>query len=133
MKRNRIILLIASIAILAAIWGYIIYNKGRDLFLGYELYILILISLIGVIAFIKVIKRDNEEKAGLPAEDEMSNLIKYKAGHYAYMASMYMWMIIFVFKDQFPNNETMIGGGILLSVLISYIAKARVKKEFNEQ
>ena len=133
MKRNRILLLIASIILMAFIWIYIIRSKGRDIFAGYELYILILISIIGVIAFIRVIKRDKEEKEGLPAEDELSNIIKYKSGHYAYMASMYMWMIIFVLKDQFPNNETMIGGGILLSALISFIARIVVKNELNEK
>ena len=89
--------------------------------------------MIGVIAFIRVLKKDREIDKGLPVEDEMSNLIKYKSGYYAFMASMYMWLFIFLFKDKFPNIESMLGGGILLSSLIWYIAKMLVKREINEK
>ena len=80
----------------------------------------------------KAIKRDREEREGLPADDELSMLIKYKSGYYAYMASMYMWFFIFLLKDNFPNTEAMLGGGILLSALISYLAKYVVKRNLNE-
>jgi hypothetical protein len=35
-------------------------------------------------------------------------------------------------KDKFPDIETMLGGGILLSALISFIAKYVVKQKLNE-
>ena len=88
--------------------------------------------LFGTIAFVRALKRDKEEKEGLPAEDELSNLIKYKAGYLAYMTSMYMWLFIFIFKDKFPNVESMLGGGILLSALIFFITKVSVNKNINE-
>ena len=132
MKNNRKTLLFTSIIIMVAIWGFIAIEKGTDLFKGLDLYIFILIVVLGTIAFVRALKRDKEEKEGLPAEDELSNLIKYKAGYLAYMTSMYMWLFIFIFKDKFPNVESMLGGGILLSALIFFITKIKVKKKFNE-
>ncbi|NOY50181.1 MAG: hypothetical protein GXO88_06450 [Chlorobi bacterium] len=73
-------------------------------------------------------KKEKDIEKGMAVEDELSNLIKYKSGYLAYMYSMYMWLVIFVLKDHFPNNESMIGGGILLSALIFGISKFIVKK-----
>ena len=124
--------MITSVLIMAVIWGFIAIEKGTTLFQGLDLYIFALIIIIGVIAFLRALKKHREEKAGRPTEDELSNLIKYKSGYFAYMASMYMWLFIFFFKDKFPDIETMLGGGILLSALIGFIAKVVVKKKLNE-
>ena len=132
MKKNRKSLLITSVLIIVVIWGFIVIEKGADLFQGFNLFIFIFIIITGIIAFIKVLKQDKEEKEGFPAEDELSKLIKYKSGYYAYMATMYMWLFIFLLKDKFPDTETMLGGGILLSGLISLIVTYVVKKKFNE-
>jgi len=131
MKTKRKTLLITSVLFMAAIWGFAIIEKGTNLFKGYDLIIFILIVVFGVIALVSAIKKDKDEKEGIPVEDELSNQIKYKAGYYAYMASMYMWLFIFLFKDKFPDLETLLGGGILLSALISFIARLVVKKQFN--
>lgn len=133
MKNNRKTLMYTSIVIMMAIWGFIAIEKGTDLFKGLDLYIFIFIVVLGTIAFVRALKRDKEEKEGLPAEDELSNLIKYKTGYLAYMTSMYMWLFIFIFKDKFPNVESMLGGGILLSALIFFITKVSIKKKFNEK
>ena len=47
------------------------------------------------------------------------------------MASLYMWLFIFLFKDKFSDLETLLGGGILLPALISYFARVVVKKQIN--
>ena len=119
MKKQRKTLMITSILIMVVVWGFIVLEKGTTLFKGLDLYIFILIVLIGIIAFVSALRKDKEEKQGLPVEDELSNLLKYKSGYYAYLASMYMWLFIFIFKDKFPDIETMLGGGILLSALIA--------------
>jgi len=43
-----------------------------------------------------------------------------------------MWLFIFILKDWFPDTETMLGGGILLSATIFYITKVVVKRRFYE-
>ena len=132
MNNKRKTLMITSILVMAVIWGFIALEKGTDLFKGLDLIIFILIIVIGVIALIGAFKRGEEEKEGLTLDDELSRLIKYKSGYYAYLWSMYMWLFIFLMKDKFPNIETMLGGGILLSAAISYMAKYVVKKKLNE-
>jgi hypothetical protein len=107
------------------------YNKGFK-FGGLDVLIFILIVVFGGIALFLSYRKDKSVAEGFPAEDEMSLLLKYKAGYYAFLWSMFMWLIIFIFKDKFPDVETMLGGGILISALISYIAKFIVKKEINE-
>lgn len=133
MKPKRKSLLITSILIMCAVWGFIVIEKGTNLFKGLDLVVFILIVLGGAIAFFNALRKDKEEKQGMPAEDELSNQIKFKSGYYAYMASMYMWLFIFIFKDKFPDVETMLGGGILLSALISVLARVYVKKKFYEE
>lgn len=132
MKKSRIILLITSLLILAVIIGFSVFGDGPNILQGLSLVIIILIIGLAVIAFIAVLKKDKEERAGIPVEDEMTTRIKYKAGYYAYMASMYMWLFIFLLKDNFPDIETLLGGGILLSALIGFIAKVVVKRNYNE-
>lgn len=133
MKKSRIILLITLILVLGVIVAFTIFGEGLNLFKGLNLVITLLILGLGVVAFILAAKKDKEEKAGIPPEDELTTKIKYKSGYYAYLASMYMWLFIFLFKDRFPDIETMIGGGILLSALIGFIAKVIVKKNLNEE
>ena len=132
-KTKRKVLLITSILIMAVFLGFVIVEKGTNLFQGLNLIILILIVLGGIVAFATALKKDKEEKQGMPADDEFSLQLKYKSGYYAYMASLYMWLFIFLFKGYFPDVETMLGGGILLSALIGFISKYIVKQQFHEK
>ena len=132
MKKNRKTLLIIAFLTMLVILGFIVITNKTNVLKGLNLLIFALIIIGGVIAFVSAYKKDKEEKAGLTIEDELSNLIKYKSGYYAYLASMYMWLFIFLFKDKFPDVETMLGGGILLSSLIAYISKVIVKKKIND-
>ena len=132
MKKNRKTLMITSILLMLVIWGFIVIERGTDLFHGLKLVIIALIIVIGVIAIFRALKKEKEIKEGLPAEDELSLQIRNKSGYYAYMASMYMWLFIFLFKDKFPDTETMLGGGILLSALIGFISKMIVKRDLND-
>ena len=132
-KINRKTTLYTSLVIMFAIWGFIAVEKGTNLFKGLDLIIFILIISMGIFFFLKSRKRDKEILQGIPAEDELTQNIKFKAGYHAYMWSMYMWLFIFIFKDKFPDVETMLGGGILLSALLALIARVYVKKKFYEE
>lgn len=124
--------MLASILVMFSLLGFgVAYNKGFD-FKGLDILIFALIVILGGIALYIAYKKDKSVAEGFPAEDEMSLLLKYKAGYFAFLWSMYMWLFIFIFKDKFPDVETMLGGGILLSALIFYIAKVMVKRGVNE-
>ena len=132
MNKNRKTLLIITLLTMLVVLAFIVITNKANVLKGLNLLIFALIIIGGIIAFVSAYKKDKEEKAGLTTEDELSTLIKYKSGYYAYMASMYMWLFIFLFKDKFPDIETMLGGGILLSCLIGFISKLIVKRKFNE-
>ena len=137
MKKSRrtflITALISSLLIIGVIMAFIIPEKGTNLFTGLNLVIIIMIIASGAFALFQALKKDKEEKAGYPAEDELSTRIKYKAGYYAFLISMYMWLFIFLFKDKFPDIETMLGGGILLSAVISFATKFVIQRNYNEK
>ena len=132
MKKNRITLLVTIGLLIIMLLGYIVASTDMEIFKGPELVIMVLIVIIGIIALVGAIRKDREEKTGMTTEDELSTKIKYKAGYIAYQGSMYMWLFIFLMKDKFPDNETMIGGGVLLSALIFFISKLYVKQNFHE-
>ena len=92
-----------------------------------------LIGIVAVISIVIAIKKMKEEKEGQPIDDEFTMQIKHKAGFYAYIASLYMWLFLFLFRGVFSDVETLIGGGILLSGLIGFVCKAIVKEKFNDQ
>ena len=81
--------------------------------------IALLIVIVGVIAFIRqIINRKRVLETGEPAEDEFTKLVSVYAGNQAFLYSMYLWLLIFIFNSSFTKNETMLGIGILGSVLI---------------
>ncbi len=129
MKKNRKLLLAITFLTMAVVLGYLVINNGTEMFKGLNLLIFALLIIGGIIAFVTTYKKDKEAKEGLTAEDELSTLIKYKTGYYAYMTSLYMWLIIFLFKNKFPDIETMLGGGILLSCLFWAVSKYVVKQK----
>lgn len=132
MKSKRQNSIIMSVLILIIILGYIIIAMKDNPITGLDQIILILIIILATIFLINSLKNTQNEKKGLPIDDELSNRIKYKAGYKTYMISMYMWLFIFLLKDKFPNNEIMLGGGIMLSALIFVITKYIVKRNFHE-
>ena len=133
MKTQGKILLIIAVMIMGVMLGFIIKERGSGLFTGIEFFLFFLILVFAFIASFFALRRDREEKEGIPREDEMTTLLKYKAGYYAYLYSMYMWLFIFLLRDKFPDIETRLGGGILLSALIGFFVKIIVKRNFNEK
>ena len=126
-------LLIISGLIIFSVGGFVVLYSNTDILDVKSIFIFAFIIIFGAIALLNVLKKDKEAKAGFTIEDEMSNKIKYKSGYYAFMASLYMWLFIFLFKDFFPDIETMLGGGILLSAASIYISKFVIKRNLLEK
>ena len=132
MKNNLKTILLSSVLLIGAIFGYFAIKGTGAALNGLNFYIYILIIILGGVALYISFRKDKERREGQPVEDELSNLIKYKAGYYAFIWSMYMWLFIFILRGYFPNTESMIGGGVLLSALISVAAKFIIKKQIHE-
>ncbi len=132
MKPLKSALVTVSVLAMASIWGFIALYKGGYIPTGLQVFIFALIMISGIYAFVTHLKQHKDMQSGFPAEDEMSTRIKYKAGYHAFMTSMYMWLFIFLFKDLFPDVESMLGGGILLSAVISMVIKSYLTRNYNE-
>lgn len=131
MKTTRLLIILVGLTLTFTV-GVLAYSQMGEI----QPKMLIIYGLIGIVAIISILialKKRKEEKEGQPLEDEFSSMIKYKSGFYAYIASMYMWLFIFLFRDLFNDTETMLGGGILLSGLIGFIAKLYVKRGMDEK
>jgi hypothetical protein len=133
MKKEKNILTITAVLVTLAIWGFIFFLKDSLETKGLDLAIFVLIILLSAIALFRAFKKNKEQKEGFPADDEMSQRIKYKAGYLAYMGSMYMWLFIFLLKDKFPDTETMLGGGILASAAMIFVIEYFVKQKLHEE
>lgn len=132
MRNSRIALVVTIGILIMMALGYVVASGKMEIFKGPELIIFILVVVLGLFALAGALKKNKEENQGMTTEDELSTKVKYKAGYFAFLGSMYMWLFIFLAKDKFPDNETMIGGGVLLSALIFYITKAVVKRNYHE-
>jgi|TARA_B110000503_G_scaffold4809_1_gene6390 Na+/melibiose symporter-like transporter len=131
MKTKRALIILVGLTLTFTV-GILAYSQMEEI----QPKMLLIYGLIGVVAVISIfraIKKMKEEKEGQPSEDELTTQIKHKAGHDAYIASLYMWLFIFLFRDIFPDSETMVGGGILLTGLIGFISKTIASQKFNEK
>jgi hypothetical protein len=127
--KKTIALVILLIALL--VLGVLLLNRDGFPLTLLDMSIIAVVVILGGIAAYQAFKKDRDLKLGIPVDDELSDQIKYKAGYYAFVSSMYMWLFIFLLKDLFPDVESMIGGGILLSALISVVIKFVIKKNIH--
>ena len=132
MKSYRIILLVIAWILVFVSAGIALLLIGKGNYSMLNLTLVSLVVILGSVYLYREIKKTIQEGEGLPKEDELSHLIKYKTGYRAYMGSMYMWLFIFLFKDKFPTTESLIGGGILLSALIYFVLRNIEKRRFVE-
>lgn len=132
MKKSLYVLLLIVGLTLTFVTGVIWYSQMAEI----QPKMLIIYGLIVIVALISIvvaIKKMKEEKEGQPLEDEFTTQLKYKSGFYAYIASMYMWLFIFLFRGISSDVETLLGGGILLSGVIGFVCKFFVKRQLNEK
>ena len=103
MKQSKNALIIVSILSMTFILGLIGVYRAGYIPKGLDVFIIALTVIAAVYAFVVYRRQHKDVKSGFPAEDEMTTLIKYKAGYYAFMASIYMWLLIFLFKRLFSG------------------------------
>ncbi len=81
--------------------------------------IAIITIVLGIFVFIRnIIAKKRNLEAGAPPEDEFTKLAKVYAGSQAFIYSMYLWFLIFIFRSSLPDPEEMLGVGIMGSALI---------------
>jgi hypothetical protein len=114
--RNELVLGVLLLTFFSGLISWLILiGPQSPLIIG----IALLTLFIGSSAFIwKYLKRRQDIKTGSPSEDEFTRMAKVYAGNQAFLYSMYLWLLIFVFNSSFIKNETMLGVGILGSAFI---------------
>jgi nicotinamide riboside transporter PnuC len=139
MKQTKSALVLVSVLIMSCIWGFIIAYKSGYIPTGLHVLILALIMIAGIYAFVTHLKQHKDVQSGFPAEDEMSTRIKYKAGYYAFLASLYMWLFVFMFKGVFDVSgiresgiDAILGGGIMTMAVISIVIKIYLTRHYHE-
>ena len=103
---------------------------------GLSIMIALIIILVGIVTFVlQVVNKRRDLGAGTPAEDEFTRMAKVYAGSRAFIYSMYLWMLIFVFNSAFAKYQTMLGIGILGSALIYglWLFYFKTTGDFNEK
>lgn len=121
-----------SVLVMLTIWGFVALYHAGYIPKGLDLFIFAMIMVAGIYAFVKQMRRYEEEKRGFAVEDELSKRIQYKAGYYSFIASIYIWLAIFLFHRFIPDVETMLGGGILLSAIVSIGINTYLTRNYNE-
>lgn len=84
----------------------------------------LLIPLTLILIFFVFFKRYYTAKVkGLPVEDERSKKVKMYAAGYAYYISLYIWLALMFFRDNFNQSQIFVMGmlGMTFSFLISWM------------
>ncbi len=103
-------------SIFAGLLFWFVSNKPQALL---SISIAMLTILLGIITFMRqMVNKKSESVTGTPPEDEFTKLAKVYAGNRAFLYSMYLWLLIFIFNSSFTKHETMLGIGVLGSALI---------------
>ena len=130
MNQTKSPIVVVSVLLIASIWAFFALYQAGYVPNGLQAVIIVLIVISGIYAFVVHMKRHNDMKQGLPPDDELSTQIKYKAGYYAFLTSMYIWFFIFLFKHIFPDVESLLGTGILTSFFLSIVIKAYLSRNY---
>ena len=132
MKQAKKALILVSVLVMGSIWGFNILYRAGYIPSGLDIFIFALIMISGIYAFFTHMRRYKDAEKGFPPEDELSKQIKHKAGYYAFFFSMYIWLFIFLFQRLFPDVESLLGSGILLSAIASMVIKAYLTRNYHE-
>jgi len=132
MKQARNALILVSILAMGVIWGFIGLYRAGFIPNGLDVFIFALIMISGVYAFVTHMKQYKDAEQGFPPEDELSTRIKYKAGYFAFIASIYIWLFFLLFQRHFPDVETLLGSGIVLSATVGIVIKVYLTRNFHE-
>ena len=126
------LLLAINLVIILVVLDITAFEKETGFLEGIHPIIILFLVLISVLIAIRPLKKRKNNKAALAVDDELSLSIKYKAGYYAYLITMLIWVFIFLVKDRFPNPDVLLGVGIMLSAISAIISRIVIKRKPNE-
>lgn len=132
MKAGKSSIALVGILVMFSIWGFIVVQRLGYVPAGIEIFIFLLILIAGVYAFIQGMKKQKDIDSGFPVEDELSDQIKYRAGYQTFIASMYIWIAMFLFQGWFKDHDTLFGIGVLLPAVIFIGIRGYLGRNYHE-
>jgi len=114
----RYSLAIISLLGMACFWGFVLARRAGVVPGFLEIFIFVLILIGAGYSFFVEMKKLKDIESGFPVEDEMSEQVKYRAGYYSFMSSIYVWLSLFLLKERFTDYDTLFGLGIMLPLVI---------------
>jgi MFS family permease len=120
-----VVLLMAAVFVAGILAWYFLTNPQINLKI---LLIAVLAVIVLLFASFQAFQRIREEKRGEPAEDELSSLLKMRAGSQAFFYSQFLWLFLFLFHSKFADIENAFGIGILGSAAIYGISLIILKR-----
>jgi hypothetical protein len=128
MSKSKNRLIPVSLLVMLSVWGFAALHHWGYIPEPLGIFIFAMIMIAGIYAFFTHMRRYEEEKEGFAVEDELSRQVQYKAGYYSFNASLGIWFAIFAFQQFIPDTETMLGGGLLLSMIVFMGIRAYLRR-----
>lgn len=126
------ILFAINLVIILVVLGLTAFEKETGFFEGIHPVILLFLVLISVLIAVRPLKKRSNSKTGLVIDDELSLSIKHKAGYYAYLITMLIWLFIFLIKERFPSPDVLLAVGIILSAISAIVSRIVIKQKPHE-
>jgi hypothetical protein len=123
---------IVSLLAMACIWGFVFARRAGVVPGFLEIFIFLLILITAVYGLVVQLRKEKDRKMGFPEEDELSTQVKYKAGYFTFMVSIYVWLFLFLFKDLFTDHDTLFGMGVLLPAVIFMATRSYLSRNYSE-
>jgi hypothetical protein len=109
---------------MACFWGFVLAPRAGVAPGLLETFIFVLILIGAVYSFAVEMKKLKDIENGFPAEDELSEQVKYRAGYYSFMSSIYVWLSLWLLKEIFTDYDTLFGLGVLLPAVIFIVLRS---------
>lgn len=132
MKTGKNTLAFVSVLAMLSIWGFIAVYRAGYIPAGLEIFIFLMIMIAGIYAFVIQMKKYKDMQSGFPADDELSEQIKYKAGYLAFISSIYVWLALFLLKEWFTDYDTLFGIGVLLPAVLFIVIRSYLSRNYSE-
>ena len=104
--------------------GLLYFDNHCNYFAHYAHDTLLAVTLSGAILsfvyFFYGIKRKKRLK--MDADDELSKVVKYRAGHIAFVLNLIFWLFLFSDRIRFTDLSNLLGGGLLISLFIGLLS-----------
>ena len=120
MSKTKLLLILmlgGTVTFFAGLGLYASLDRLSAFEIGVAVFVVI-VTLFGIVVARGKLK---DEKKGLPAEDEMSKVIRDRAGATSFMLSYYVWVfVILFFSNSSLDFEVIIGGGLVAMTLVFF-------------